>query len=117
MLREKSRSFAALRMTRWGALRMTHWGALGMTIWGAAALAQSPVADSVMRLNRAGRYEQAAQLARRAMGASPAPSVEDRCALNGGAIVALAGLGAYTLASDELQGFDRICSATAAAKA
>jgi len=82
-----------------------------LVVLACAAAAQAPLSDSVMKLNRAGRWEQAAQLARNSLGSTA--STDERCALRINAIYSLTRLGAYTTAASELKTLDSQCGESA----
>ena len=82
-----------------------------LVVLASAAAAQAPLSDSVMKLNRAGRWEQAAQLARNSLGSTA--STDERCALRINAIYSLTRLGAYTTAASELKTLDSQCGESA----
>ena len=77
----------------------------------APVAAQSSVADSAMKLNRAGPWEQAAQLAR--VGSNRGTSADERCSSRVSAVYALTRMGALAIAADELKTFDAQCSTSA----
>jgi len=80
-----------------------------------AVVAQSrPMSDSVMALNRAGKWEQAGQLA--AASLRSAPNVEERCALFLGGLYASARMLQFTNGPRQLKAFDDMCANTAVAK-
>src|SRR5262249_21739693 len=64
--------------------------------------------DSVMKLNRAGRYEQALTLAR--TGLSADATNDERCVLRLGSLIAVTRLGAYETASRDLSTLDSQCA-------
>ncbi|HVE33267.1 MAG TPA: DUF5700 domain-containing putative Zn-dependent protease [Gemmatimonadaceae bacterium] len=73
-----------------------------------------PLSDSVMALNRAGKWEQAGQLADRAM--RTAPNVEERCAVFVGGLYAAARLSLIVTGPRQLTVFDDMCANTTAVR-
>src|SRR5690349_7984842 len=80
----------------------------GIIAVGATANAQSPLADSVMTLNRSGLWEQAGLLAQR--GIQQTKNETERCALLAGGAYALAQLTRLETAKSTLRFFDRDCA-------
>jgi hypothetical protein len=79
-----------------------------------AAVAQArPLSDSVMALNRAGRWEQAGQLAVASM--RTASDVEERCALLVGGLYASSRMFQFTNGPRQLKTFDDMCGKTTTA--
>jgi hypothetical protein len=76
------------------------------------AAAQTPLSDSVAKLNRTGRWADAAQLAED--GIRGTVTDDERCALHLGAIYSLTRLGAYAGAAAELRTFENQCAASPA---
>jgi hypothetical protein len=73
-----------------------------------------PLSDSIMALNRAGKWEQAGQLADRAI--RTAPNVEERCAVFVGGLYAAARLSLISTGPRQLTVFDDMCANTTAAR-
>jgi hypothetical protein len=71
----------------------------------------SLVADSMSQFSQAGKWEQAATLARRGLGMTSDP--DDQCTFHLGASQALAGMGLYGLAESELKVVDDDCAHSA----
>jgi hypothetical protein len=71
-------------------------------------IAQRSMSDSVAKLSRAGRWEDAAMLSRSARNDDLAPA--ERCALQLGGVIALAHMGAYEIATRELRDLDAQCA-------
>ena len=79
------------------------------------AMAQTrPMSDSVMALNRAGKWEQAGQLASASL--RSAPNVEERCALFIGGLYASARMLQFANGPGQLKSFDDMCANTMVAK-
>ncbi|HEY6828504.1 MAG TPA: DUF5700 domain-containing putative Zn-dependent protease [Gemmatimonadaceae bacterium] len=72
--------------------------------------AQSPTVDSVMALNRAGKWELAGQLA--VTGMRSASNLEERCALFVGGLYASARLNQFSDGPGKLRAFDTMCANT-----
>jgi hypothetical protein len=92
-----------------GAVRALVAIAVGVAAARQVSAQQIPLADSVMRLNRAGLWERAEQVARLGL-ADSSRSLDERCALRFNAITALVKLGAVELASSDLEVLDNQCA-------
>ena len=86
---------------------MRSLGFAGLLALAASARAQTPLVDSVIKLNRAGLWEQAGPLAQQ--GFQQAKTVDERCALLVGGSYALAQLTRLDAARATLRTFDREC--------
>src|SRR5690349_14233627 len=82
-------------------------GFAGLLALATSASAQSTLSDSVMKLNRAGLWDQAGPLAQR--GIQQAKTVDERCALLLGGSYALTQLTRLDAARTTLRTFDREC--------